>query len=614
MKLGGKIVIGIILLTLVIKTSSTTTALSSEDQIVNPLTLDYNVHVPISITDDNDFISYGFTGTGEKETPYLIEGYNITTTGEKGIFITGTTKYFAIRDCYVNTNMRCIDIYGVAEGTALLINNICTKSGGGSEGGISLYASSGAILTNNTCANNGRGISLGYSSGALLTNNTCNNNGDGIYLENSSNSTLINNTCNNNGDGIYLGYSSGALLTNNTCSNNSRGIYLTKFSNASITNNTFYNCGLVCYNIDMTVEVYLNYTVENNWVNGKKLGFYINLDKAILSEPIYGQLFLINCTETIVSNQVISNASVGLSLFFCEKTNLINNTCNKNIFQGMNIWHCTETILDNNTCNNNGDGIELTLSYDAILTNNIFTNNGIGIWLPYILDTSIITDNLFKENGAYGIYCFSGSNCIIHHNTFIDNNLLGNLVHGFSQAFDLGNNNTWYDTISNEGNRWLDWDGTGPYNIDGWLGAIGNRDLYPLDAEGTPYFDATAPIIDHPTDISYEEGSIDNYITWNPDDLNPSSYEISRNGTIIRSDNWYGGSIVISVDGLETGNYEYICTIYDLYDNSISDTVIVTVTESTTEKSRSEMLIVPLTLIIAAIPLSLRIKKRLNNR
>jgi parallel beta-helix repeat protein len=363
----------------------------------------------------------------------------------------------------------------------------------------------------------------------------------------------------------------------------------------------------------MTVEVFTNYIVENNWVNGKKLGFYTNLDKATFSEPIYGQLFFINCKETMVSNQVISNASVGLSLFFCEKTTLINNTCNKNNLQGMNIWHCTETILDNNTCNNNEVGIELTLSSDATLTDNIFANNNVGIYLPYILDTSIITDNLFNENDAYGIYCFSGFNCIIYHNTFINNNLLGHPVHGYSQAYDGGGYNVWFDNTSKEGNFWSNWDGTGPYPIDGWGGGIGNLDLYPLDAEGIPYIDTTPPVIDHPSDISYEEGVTGNSITWNPEDLNPSSYEISRNGTIIISGYWSGESITISIDDLESGYYFYECKVYDLYDNSITDTVIVTVTESTTEENRFEMIIVPLTLMIVVIPLSFITRKRSRN-
>ena len=480
MKIGGKLVIGIILLTLVIKTSSTTTALSLEDQIVNPLALDYNVHVPISITDDNDFISYGFTGTGEEETPYLIEGYNITTTGEKGIYITDTTKYFAIRDCYVNTDMRCIHIYGVAEGTALLINNICTKSGGG----ISLYASSGATIINNTCSN--KGIYLRYSSGCTLTNNTCSNSYYGISLENSSNATLTNNTCSNNNYGISLRHSSGSTLTNNTCTNNNYGIYLEYSSGSTLTNNTCTNnsygiylwysysstlinntcnnngiCGFylwdssgsilinnTCYNNGFfinedSVADYLNYTFENNWVNDKELGFYTNLEKLSLLEPLYGQLILINCTEMEVCNQELSNkATLGMRLYSCNNATLTNNTCSNNYY-GISLENSSNATLTNNTCSNNWYGISLRYSSNATLTNNTCSNNNYGIYLEYS-SGSTLTNNTCTNNGV-GIYQGYSDSSTLANNTCSNNNN-GISLENSSNA-TLTNNtcsNNWY--------------------------------------------------------------------------------------------------------------------------------------------------------------------------
>ena len=68
---------------------------------INLATISHTPHEPISITSDEDFITLGFAGNGTAEDPYIIEGYNITTSTGCGIFITETTKFFIISNCYM---------------------------------------------------------------------------------------------------------------------------------------------------------------------------------------------------------------------------------------------------------------------------------------------------------------------------------------------------------------------------------------------------------------------------------------------------------------------------------------------------------------------------------
>ncbi len=86
----------------------------------------------------------------------------------------------------------------------------------------------------------------------------------------------------------------------------------------------------------------------------------------------------------------------------------------------------------------------------------------------------VLSYNLLQENEGYGVYLllWSDSN-IIHHNTFIDNNLGGS-----SQAYDDCTDNYWYDTATLGGNFWSDWLEIGSYPIDGSASSV---DLYPLD-------------------------------------------------------------------------------------------------------------------------------------
>ncbi len=440
----------LLILTFAIYTLNINVQITAEENDYDPTSLELTPHDPISITSDSNFTDYGFPGSGTVEEPYIIEGYNITTTDDNGIFISMTTKYFVIRNCYVEAKYSGICIFNVTDGTATVINN--------------------------TCSNNyWEGIMLYYSGSSTVTNNTCNNNGDGIYLSYSGSSTVTNNTCNsNNGEGIKLCHSGSSTVTNNTCNNSDwDGIKLYNSDSSTVTNNTFTNCGL--YIDEHTIDAYLSYTIENNWVNGKKLGFYTNLDSTTISEPIYGQLILVKCNSVTVCDQILNYASVGLSLYSCTSSVIINNTCNNNYYQGIKFYYSESAKVENNTCNNNWVGIKLHYSGSSTVINNTCTNNN--KWGIFLASSTfcVVTYNLLQENEGYGVYSSSGSdNSIIHHNTFVDNNLGGT-----SQARDDGGTNTtWYDTETQEGNYWSDWSGIGNYSIDG---SACSFDLYPLD-------------------------------------------------------------------------------------------------------------------------------------
>ncbi len=511
-----KTTIFLLILTLSIYASNVNVQITAEENDYRPPSLELTPHESIEIISDDNFTDYGFLGTGTAEDPYIIEGLEIITTEYTGIYIYNTTNYFIIRNCYVDAIYDGIYIDNVADGTA--------------------------TVSNNTCSNNVH---------------------DGIKLDSSINSTISNNICGNNDyGGINLYRSDHSIISNNTCSNNNHyGIRLPHSGNSTISNNTFTNCGLYIY--EYTIDAYLSYVIENNWVNGKKLGFYTNLESTIIAEPVYGQLIFINCTNVTVRDQILNNATTGLFLYSCTYSTIIDNTCNNgdvgifldnsvsstvfnntcnnnndtgiflytsssstvsdntcnNNYRGILLYYSDSSTISNNTCNNNLVGLLLSTSISSTVSSNTCINNhrGLslstsvnstvfnntcsnnergGIWFYHTSrstvsnntcinnnfegislsssDFCVATYNLLQENEGYGIYIESSSdNNHIHHNTFLDNNLVGT-----SQAYDDGNNNIWCDVITNEGNFWSDWSGTGYYYIDGSAGAF---DLYPLD-------------------------------------------------------------------------------------------------------------------------------------
>ncbi len=178
----------------------------------------------IEITSDYNFTDYGFPGIGTAEDPYVIEGYNITTTDENGIYITETTKHFIIRNCYVDAFRMGIFIDDVVESTTAIVNNTCTNN----QYGIFVQYSDTSIVFNNTCKENYyHGIMVDTSGSSIIKSNTCTNNDVGICLDDSPSSTISNNNCTNNNFGIWLRFDvSYSSISSNNCTNNNVGIYL----------------------------------------------------------------------------------------------------------------------------------------------------------------------------------------------------------------------------------------------------------------------------------------------------------------------------------------------------------------------------------------------------
>ncbi len=95
--------------------------------------------------------------------------------------------------------------------------------------------------------------------------------------------------------------------------------------------------------------------------------------------------------------------------------------------------------------------------------------------------------------------------------------------------------------------------------------------------------DGAVPSIDSPEDIECDEFSTGHSITWSPADLNPMSYTIYRNGSLLRSGPWNSSAetITVSVDGLGLGVYNYTIVVTDVGSNTATNEVWVVVLDGT---------------------------------
>jgi parallel beta-helix repeat protein len=193
-------------------------------------------------------------------------------------------------------------------------------------------------------------------------------------------------------------------------------------------------------------EISSNDIDTTNLVNGKPLYYYTN--EVHLGPDNFtnaGQVILVNCNDSLVSNLNISDSSIGISLHYCNNNNISGNTANNNRY-GIYLFFSDYNIVSGNTANYNNDiGISLvysdynTVSGNIVNYNDLFgiilgnsNNNAIsgntannnfdaGIHLS-ISDYNIISGNT-ANNNAYGIRLYDSDS-----NTISRNNLVGNDV------------------------------------------------------------------------------------------------------------------------------------------------------------------------------------------
>ncbi|MHA2214183.1 MAG: hypothetical protein ACW992_13570, partial [Candidatus Thorarchaeota archaeon] len=98
-------------------------------------------------------------------------------------------------------------------------------------------------------------------------------------------------------------------------------------------------------------------------------------------------------------------------------------------------------------------------------------------------------------------------------------------------------------------------------------------------------FVPAAPMIDSPEDLSFENGSLGEEIRWNATSDEPKNYSISRDAELFESGSWDGSEIIVDLDHIYDENlthtlpvsFEFVCVVFDLQNESASDSVSVEV-------------------------------------
>ena len=383
---------------------------------------DYVQHDSIRIENDTALAFYAVSGTGDAASPYILEGWNITDMEDNSILISGTTKHFIVRDCWLSGSLT------------------------GSERGvmISWVASGTAVVENVHCESWFVGIEVSSSPETVVKDSSIQNCQDGLRMSSSDNSTVFNNTVFENEDWGMRISSPSATVANNTLRGNAHGLEVYYAYDIILENNTMYDDGFQ-FSFGSIAD-YETINEKNNLVNNLPLSLLINEAETSYGSGI-GQAVLINCTGVKLTNQNLSYCESGVFLRWCSNCQILdshldynddsgiyvyysdnisveNVSMTGNSLFGLQLIHCTVDILDSDFVQNKR-GIELLETWGAvsIQQNNFVNNTDYGLLLNSGWNVSV-TDNIFTEDG---IYCpfFSLENGIKY-----SENVTGNLVNG----------------------------------------------------------------------------------------------------------------------------------------------------------------------------------------
>ncbi len=346
-------------------------------------------------------------------------------------------------------------------------------------------------------------------------------------------------------------------------SNGGKSFLLQSCSNCEISDNVFIKDGIFIEG--MKIYVSLNsslHSIVNNTVNGKPLGYFVNMFDSSITGSDYGSIILLNSSRVHIYDGEMTDCFFGIQMIYCSDCEVRNTTITG--FSGYAIRIKLSEFCEIKKCYIKGDfstGIRLSGSNSCSIENSIVHGGVHGVELGS--SGCSIIGNTLAYNGATNLYVHvSTSNNLIYGNKFADP--------GDVSVYDYGTDNQ-FDDGSSIGNSWSDYDGVGIFEIPG---SAGSADHYPS------ILTATSPAsINSLDDLIIEEGSTGYSLNWNIDALYNTSLAIFKNGTKVSESNDSMSSMNVQLEDLQVGIYNYTIVVTDMLDSVSSDTVLVTIIE-----------------------------------
>jgi parallel beta-helix repeat protein len=272
-------------------------------------------------------------------------------------------------------------------------------------------------IVNTSLFNAYTGIRLSNVSNSMLVNNTISSNFKGIELTNCHNVTVSMNIFDLGYFGVEVFYSDNITVSKNVVKFARDGIRTFGSFNSTFFENNMSHCGILisgCLNSLLSLNI-----DSSNLVNGKPLSYHVNEENLELKNiSDAGQVMLINCNNSFLSNIMVSGASNGIFLAYCHNSTLLRNRVESNTY-GIELSHCYTSNISLNEGGGNIDGIYLYQCFNSTISMNSFSGDSTSIALYESCENDSVLNNTIRSSDvAIGVY---GSD----HNLLLNNDMNG---------------------------------------------------------------------------------------------------------------------------------------------------------------------------------------------
>ncbi|MHA2025787.1 MAG: right-handed parallel beta-helix repeat-containing protein [Candidatus Thorarchaeota archaeon] len=179
-------------------------------------TVSQTVGTPINITSSSDFVTLGATGVGTRADPYVLSNLVISTVDGPCISVTGTTAYFILYNCILESDsVDPVIVFDTVENGQVIF---CEIVGGAS--GVEFLNTLDCSVSNSTIYGCWIGIYMDMAINCTATLSRISNNHRGLQFERSSFIEIANNSIYSNSEN---GLEFSPLAYNNTVIGNSFG-------------------------------------------------------------------------------------------------------------------------------------------------------------------------------------------------------------------------------------------------------------------------------------------------------------------------------------------------------------------------------------------------------
>ncbi len=382
---------------------------------------------PITITNNNEFTTAGFSGTGTQGDPYVLNDTFIISSGPTGIHIQDTDAYFSIDNVTISgateSGANGITLQNVTSG--LIGNNTITEG----ESGIMIWSSHNNTISHNLVSNQiqyGIAVTAASHYNIIEENTLTENNEYGILVSNYMGPSTFNivekNTVKNDDNGIYI-KGNNNTVTDNTVIENNIGIVIYEGHNNTISHNMVTK--QIDYGISVTAASQQNRIEKNMIVENNKYGILVSnylgasnfnvFEKNTIKNHERGIYIKGSHNNCLIENSFLNNSYLGIYLYAgSQNNNLTRNTLSENADYGIVVSAylgvSSFNILEKNSIKNtDGNGISLHGVHNTTLTwNSLFNNTGYGLYLNSAsYNNSACWNNFFHNNGE-GIQAYDG--------------------------------------------------------------------------------------------------------------------------------------------------------------------------------------------------------------